>query len=125
MPSRKLTPSFVATATAEAGAERTIYWDETKPSFGLMVTESGHKSYVVQYRNGAGVSRRSTIDGFPSLADARKVATALLGEIAKGRDPMGERRVEKAAAKNTLRALAENYLKREGKNLRSADQMWA
>ena len=62
MPRRKLTQAWVARATALPGAERTIYWDETLESFGLMVTASGARSFVVQYRAN-GVSRRYTVKG--------------------------------------------------------------
>ena len=33
-----LTASFVKTATAEPGKDRSIYWDSTMPGFGLVVT---------------------------------------------------------------------------------------
>lgn len=42
----KLTQPFVDTAKAKTGAERTIYWHERMEGFGLMVTASGHKSFV-------------------------------------------------------------------------------
>jgi hypothetical protein len=48
----KLTPAFVKDAAASPGAERTMYWDQSLPGFGLMVTAKGAKSYVVQYRAG-------------------------------------------------------------------------
>ena len=67
------TPSFIAKATAHPGADRAVYWDERLPGFGLMVTATGHKSFVLQYRHN-GVSRRLTIDSALSLAEARKEA---------------------------------------------------
>jgi integrase len=112
-----LTESFVRTAAAKPGAERTIYWD--RPGFGLMVTSGGHRSFVVQYRS-AGISRRMTINGALSLKDARKEASALLGRVAKGGDPLTEKRKTKTEAKNTFKSIAEEYLRREGKKLRSA-----
>jgi hypothetical protein len=49
----KLTPAFVKDAAASPGAERTMYWDQSLPGFGLMVTTTkGAKSCVVQYRAG-------------------------------------------------------------------------
>lgn len=114
----KLTPAFVKDAAAVTGADRTIFWDATMPGFGLMVTAQGAKSYVVQYR-AARKSRRMTIDSVLDLSKARKRAKILLGEVANGRDPLGEKRKAEAAATNTLKYVAENYLTREGKNLRS------
>jgi integrase len=114
----KLTPSFVAKAASAEGKDRTIFWDQALPGFGLMVTAAGSKSWVVQYRAGA-KSRRHTIDNVLSLDKARKEARGLLGEVAKGRDPVAERRAAAAAVQNTLQSVAEEYLQRESKNLRS------
>ena len=49
MPVVKLNQPFVKNATAKPGAERTVYWDESMPGFGLMVTAAGHKSFIYQY----------------------------------------------------------------------------
>src|SRR5262249_19163908 len=115
----KLTPAFVQKARAEDGAERTVFWDQDMPGFGLVVTGSGHRSFVVQYRAG-GRSRRMTIDSVLGLADARKRARALLGDVAKDRDPLQERRSALAEAKDTFKSVAESYFAREGKRLRTA-----
>jgi integrase len=113
----KLTTHFIASAAAEAGAERTIHWDADLPGFGLQITSSGHKSYVVQYRH-LGESRRMAISANLRLAEARKQAKAILGEVAKGHDVLEERRQKEAAAENTLTNVCENFFKRN-KHLRS------
>jgi hypothetical protein len=110
----KLTKAFVAKAKAVAGAERSIWWDENMESFGLMVTATGHRSFIVQYR-AAGRSRRYTIKANQSLAKARKQAKSVLGGVAEGCDPVVEKRKKKAEEANTLRAIAEEYLRREEK----------
>jgi integrase len=107
----KLTPAFIASAKAEPDADRTIYWDDDLPGFGLQVTSSGHKSFVVQYRSGR-QSRRMKISATLKLAEARKQAKAKLGEVAKGHDPLAERRQQQAAAENTLQSVCENYFRR-------------
>jgi len=56
-----------------------------------------------------------------SLTEARKEAKAKLGDVAKGRDPLAERRRQEGEATNTLKAIVEEYFDREGKKLRSAD----
>src|SRR5262245_38371880 len=117
----KITQAFVDTAKAAPNAERTVYWDEGMPGFGLMVTAAGHRSFVVQYRTGRR-SRRMTIDGVLSVVQARKQAKSLLGEVAKEKDPLEERRRAKTAAQDTFKSIAEEYLKRESKNLRSIQQ---
>lgn len=63
----KLTPAFCQKARAEEDAERSVYWDTDLPGFGLVVTSSGHRSFVVQYRAGRR-SRRMTVDGVLGLA---------------------------------------------------------
>src|SRR6516225_10331668 len=105
----KLTPAFCAAANAETGADKTVFWDERLPSFGLVVYRSGKKGYCIQYRHGR-TSRRKAIDGVLSLDQARKRARKLLGEVAHGRDPVGEERKQRDAEKNTLRAVAEQFL---------------
>jgi hypothetical protein len=60
-----------------------------------------------------------TINGVLDLSKARKRAKALLGEVAHGRDSLAEKRKAKVTAVNTLKSIAEDYLKREGKSLRS------
>jgi integrase len=81
---------------------------------------------VVQYRS-ADISRRATIDGRLKLAEARKQARAILGEVARGRDPMAEKRAAAALTEDTFATVAESYMKREaakedGKRLRTLDQ---
>jgi integrase len=115
----KLTPAIVAKAKPEPNAERTIYWDDDLPGFGLQVTAAGHKSFVVQYRAGKR-SRRTAIRAALKLGEARKEARAILGAVAKGHDPLAERREKEAAAENTLKSICASYFAREGKKLRTS-----
>jgi len=110
----KLTQEFVNSAKPADDLEREIFWDTGTESFGLMCTAGGHKSYVVQYR-ADGISRRYTIKAKKSLKLARKEAKALLGQIAKGADPVGDKHRAKREAANTLQSIAEIYLQREEK----------
>jgi len=120
----KLTPSFVMKAAADAGAERTLFWDETLPGFGLMVTKAGHRSYVFQYRAG-NRSRRMTFPFTLGLDKARREARKAVGGVASGGDPLQERRKAEARAENTLQSICEEYIRREGRRLRSTDRMAA
>jgi len=121
----KLTAGFILAAAKPAdGKDRVIYWDERRPGFGLMVTAAGRRSYVFQYRNMQGESRRASLSGCTKLADAHKWADILQGEIARGTDPVAKKRVEKAgqAKRGKFKAIAEDYLKRERSKVRSMDQ---
>src|SRR5262249_18434439 len=117
----KLTPSFVLKAAADPGAERSVFWDETLPGFGLMVTKAGSRSFVYQYRAG-GRSRRMTFPIKLGLDKARREARKAVGGVAGGGDPLVERRKAEAQAENTLQSICEEYLRREGKRLRTSDR---
>lgn len=74
------------------GTKDIFLWDEELKGFGLRLTASGAKSYVIQYRMGGRESptRRFTIGGHgsPWAPDtARKEAIRLLIEVRQGRDP--------------------------------------
>jgi integrase len=115
---QKLTPAWVA--NVKPSVTNQIYWDTEQRGFGLLVLPSGERRYVVQYR-AFGRSRRMTFKPGLTLTDARKEAKAKLGDVAKGKDPLAERRRQEGEATNTLKAITEEYLKREGGKLRSAD----
>jgi integrase len=115
---QKLTPAWVTNVKPRATNE--IYWDTEQRGFGLLVLPSGEKRYVVQYR-AFRRSRRMTFKPGLTLTEARKEAKKMLGAVAKGGDPMAERRQQEGKATNTLKAIGEEYFKREGNKLRSAD----
>ena len=123
-------------------ADRQFTWDKDIPGFGLQTTSTGHQSYVYQYRTGS-ISRRMKLDGgwfrfeaqragkpAPLLkgtarAVAKREAEAVRGAVAHGRDPLAEMRKGETADKNTFKAIAEQYLARDGSRLRSKDEIKA
>jgi Phage integrase family/Arm DNA-binding domain len=107
MPKIELNAKFVATATA-GGKDRELYWDAALPGFGLMVTANGARSYVIQYRNADGISRRMTINGNRKFTAAKLEAKKLLGKIAGGDDPLRDKRQQRDAKADTLRKIVEN-----------------
>jgi len=121
MPNVKLTPRIVETAGHVGDRKNaTFYWDERLIGFALAVYPSGKKMFLIQYRvKSSRKSRRMTI-GHAQRLDldvARKRGRELLAHVDLGRDPLTEQR---RASVSTFRALAENYLTREGQKLRTA-----
>ncbi len=70
-----------------------IEWDQELRGFGVKVVASGLKTFVVQYRNAQGRSRRIMIGryGVMTVEEARREAKTVLGKIAKGVDPLEEK----------------------------------
>jgi integrase len=79
----------------QPGAGEVVVWDDSLPGFGVRAKASGAKTFIIQYRNRAGRSRRLSVGawGRLTLDQARKEAIRLLGQIATGQDPAEERRV--------------------------------
>jgi len=107
----KLTKRAVESLKATDGVDRVV-WDTDLPCFGLRVKPSGRKSYVLQFRNRQGRSRRLTLGTHGVLTPdaARRQARELLVEVERGADPVTEREKERRAA--TVAELAELYLER-------------
>jgi integrase len=84
----------------------------------IVVHPGGRKSFAVRYRFD-GRSRKLTLPRGITLAAARKAAADAIHEVEQGRDPGVAKRqakqVQQAAAANTFRAIAEQYLEREAK----------
>ena len=95
-------------------------WDPELPGFGLKVTPSGRKVYLVQYRLGGrrGRTRRVTIGQHGELtpAAARIEAKRLLGQVAVGHDPASDR--DKAKADKTVGALLDQFFTEHVKSKR-------
>ena len=86
------------------------FWDTRLKGFGVRVKANGSKSYMVQYRNAAGQSRKFTIGRHGEITPdaARKKAAELLAEVRLGGDPAAARQEQRQAL--TLNELATRYL---------------
>lgn len=99
--------------TTEAELKRgyTLHWDTEIHNFGLRVTKAGARSFILQaYIKGR--SARKTIGRYPGVSPvvARKRAKDMLGEIARGGDPMARIEREKLEAVTVENAF-KDYIK--------------
>jgi integrase len=108
----------------------------------LVIQPSGHKSWALRYRSGGrpvkltlgstlvGAGAESVtapeLDTPLSLSAARELATRTLREVQAGRNPAADKRhrreEQRAAQADTLQAVAEEFLRRRGPQLRSLAQ---
>ena len=105
----KFTIRTVATITADPMRD-VVLWDDELAGFGLRMKPSGVGSYMVQYRNAGGLSRRLTLGKAAVLApeEARKLAREKLAEVAKGGDPAEAKSEARKAM--TVAQLCKDYL---------------
>lgn len=110
----KITRTLVeALKPAKVGVEGSnhLIWDSELRGFGVSVGSTGAKSFVVQYRNPAGKSRRKVIGRFGLITaeEARRTARGILGDIAKGIDLEAEERQRQG---RTVNEICDWYLER-------------
>lgn len=108
----KITKLFADKALPHPDKDQTFYRDELLKGFALRITSNGVKSFVVEKIIGNKV-RRITLgkynDALP-VEKARRKAQVLLGQIADGKDPIAEKRVE-VMHQTTLAEVMQDYLK--------------
>ncbi|GEP60557.1 site-specific integrase [Reyranella soli] len=95
----------------------TLYRDSSVIGFALRVKPSGAKTWVVQYRNKAGRTRKLAMKNSSAATpdEARRWAKTTLGQVAAGRDPSAERNAELGAM--TVAQLCDEYLTAAKKGL--------
>jgi integrase len=98
-------------AALKPGKDRVDYFDTNLPCFFVRVTPTGVKSFGALYWH-AGRKRRYTIGNYPplTLADARDKAKEVLRAAELGKDPAGEKKLERAA--ETFKEVADEFLEK-------------
>ena len=79
--------------------ERDVFaWDGEIRGFGIRVKPTGVKSYLIQYRNTDGRTRRLVLGKHGTLTaeEARNIARQKLASVARGDDPSAERHAARA-----------------------------
>lgn len=86
-----------------------LVWDADVTGFGVRVYPSGKKTYLIQYRAGRRTRRLSIGQHGVLTADqARREAKRLIGDVARGEDPSGEK--QKRLQAPTISALCDRFL---------------
>ena len=109
----KLTKQTVDAVKPDPSGRDVFVWDSgdgALKGFGLRVKPSGVASFIVQYRNTEGRTRRLAIGRVGTLtpADARELAGDKLREATKGGDPSAERHSARKAI--TVAEYCDQYL---------------
>lgn len=110
---------------AEAREKRYTLFDSEVKGFGLRVYPSGQKTYVFEYRPGAGgrseKKKRATIGSATEFTpdEARKLADKLRASVKVGMDPQGDKAIARAAV--TVETLATDFLKEHVEAKRKAN----
>jgi integrase len=113
----KLTERKIETLTVETSGKDRLVFDDTQRGLAVRVTASGGRTYLAQYTL-HGHKWRVPLGACSavSLAKAREAAAAIMGDVAKGRNPAAERkdaakteRAKRARDRLTLRLLIEDW----------------
>lgn len=102
----------VVDALRPAADRDVVTWDSELRGFGVRVKPSGAMSYLIQYRNADGRSCRLTLGKAGTLTpeEARSLARSKLADVAKGADPVAEKRAASGAP--TVAEVCDWYLEK-------------
>ena len=113
----QLTERKIEKLAPEAGRKDCLVFDDEQRGLAVRVTASGGRTYLCQYTL-HGQKWRVPLGACSalSLARARQAAAAVMGDVAKGRNPAAERkeaataeRARRARSRLTLRVLIEDW----------------
>ena len=104
----RLTKRFIDQLTPRTSGD-TFAWDALLPGFGVRVLPSGRKTYLVQYRDSHGRTRRYALGAHGVLTpdQARSLAQEALARVKAGGNPSQERHRARQAV--TMAQLIQRY----------------
>lgn len=115
MPSVKISQTSISSLQPLAGKD-TIYWDTDLQGFGIKVTSTGRRSFIVQSRIQIGINkRRVKLNDCERMTvkEARAEARKQLASMGLGFDPITERKAVELASM-TLRVALEDRIRAKG-----------
>ena len=114
----------LAVLNAKPGATRREIPDGGQRGLYLIVQSNGSRSWAVRYRIN-NKARKLTLQSGITLAQARKLASDAMFQVAHGIDPIEAKKAEKErknlADETTVQSICTSYMAIEGKKLRSRD----
>lgn len=106
---QKLTKRYIDSQALPKEGARMI-WDAGLSGFGLRISSTGTRSFLVKYRTRKGEQRKLTLGQYGplTLEQARALARAALGKVASGEDPASDRKRDRNA--QTVGKLCDFYI---------------
>jgi integrase len=127
---KTLTDRTLKALKAAPLGKRVVLWDAAQPNFGVRITDKGRVTFIVMRRLNGKLLRRA-VGEYPSLplVKARAAAQEALRDIASGVDPKAKRAHRRAeeerCRQDTFGAVAEEFIRRHVKKLRSGHEVGA
>ena len=106
---KKLTKRAIDALRPQPGRD-VFHWCGELRGFGIRTKPSGLRTFLIQYRNRRGHTRRYSLGqyGRVTVEEARREAKIKLAEVARGEDPSEARKVERDAL--TVADLCDRYM---------------
>jgi integrase len=120
----RFTAKLIASITLPEGRTDHIYWSDSPKGFGLRLRLDGsgqvRKMFIVQYRTAGRISRRMQLGDAEvrGLDSALKEAKAILGKVAEGKDPQGDRQQERQRASHIFKSVVADYIAAKRREVR-------
>jgi integrase len=106
---KKLSKSVIDGIMPDASKDIFV-WDTELRGFGLRIKPSGTRTFIIQYRNKHGKTRRLKVGQYGRLTptEARSDAKILLADVERNKDPSSERKTIRKAI--SIKELCELYM---------------